>query len=1046
MDIRLLGPLEVRDDDGRPADLGSPKQRAVLALLALNPGRVVPADTIAFELWGDDVPRTGANTIQAYVSRLRAALGADAIATHTHGYVLDVAPDSVDAVRFEHAAADARDALDDGDPEAARTLLSDALAMWRGSVLADVIDVPACDQEAARLEDVRLRAIEDRIEADLALGRHADVADELPRLIALHPLREGLSAQHMLALYRCGRQADALAAYGELAARLRGELGIDPGPHLQELERAILRQDADLAWVPREVSAEAPPPRSVPEPLTSFIGRARELDDVRDLLGAARLLTLTGPGGAGKTRLAIESVRSIESVWFVALADVKDTTQVGQYVAEQLDVASALEAEDALVDRFSAYDGVLVLDNCEHVVEAAAALAHTLLSGCPALRIIATSRVTLRASGEVVYRVGPLPVSAVGDADPLASPASGLFADRARAADPKLVATKHADAIADVCRRLDGIPLAIELAAARCDVLTPSEVAERLGDALGLLTTGPVTDEAHHRTLRAALEWTHDSLAADDRRAFRMLGVFVGTFTLSHVGSILGSDALDVMARLVGHSLVETSDAGTHKRFSLLESVRQYAMERLEDAGEVDRARQQHLVCFESVVREHEPTLRSPEIAAAADALEPDMANIRAALSWAIADRADVDAGLHIALSLQNYWNMRGYPREGRRWLEAAIDAGGTSGPDVMQAALAAGVMCSNEGDLVAARRLHERALHAATEQHDDEWTGRALGEIGYVLQRTGGHAESESYLVRALEIAERIGDVECALRTYARLSDLEWWRGNREEAARLLREALVRSRAAGNPRTTASFLLNLADFEREMGDLDAARDSVEEGMDLSRELGFGPAVVVGLTRLGRWALEDGDPAGALRSFEEGAAEARRMGQDSLLCDCVLGIAAALQAQGLPDDALARYREARAIYVRMGDPLGAARVDAGTAEIHLEGGDGYRACRLLRKALTVFDELGEPSELARCLDVAAEIAVRSGNVGTATRLFGGADRLRLDAGAVSRRPYHAHQHGLEPVSTERADAVREALDVLQTAGRTAPASSARATS
>ena len=1049
IDVRVLGLVEVRDGAGRSIDLGSPKQRAVLALLALHPGRVVATDRIAFELWGDGAPRTAANTIQAYVSRLRAAVGAEVIVTRPPGYALDVETDNVDAWRFERLVQEARDELDDGNAEAAAGRSREALALWRGEAFGDVDGVPGCEQEAARLEDVKAQALEDRIDADLALGRHVDVAAELPRVIALHPFRERLYAQRMLALYRCGRQADALAVFAELRERLVGELGIDPSPDVRGLERAILEQDPSLDWTQSVVSGhvEERPPRNVPEPLTSFIGRERELVDIAELLEATRLLTLTGHGGCGKTRLAIESVRSLEDVWFVPLASITSPTLVAQQLAAAIGVRAShgLDVADALISRLRNATGVLVVDNCEHVLRSAAETVHALLGACSGVRVLATSRATLGVSGEMVYRVPPLPLPRDEDTEPLTSPAVKLFVERARSVDVRFDASGQDHAIVDVCRRLDGIPLAIELAAARCDVLRPAEIGERLDDVLSLLTTGGLTDEAHHRTLRAALDWSYDTLTDDERSVFEATGVFAGGFTLADADAVIGRDVIDEVSKLVSMSLLDASRDEGSKRFIVLETVRQFALDKLAQHGRVTAIRDRHLKRFAEIVANAAGTLTGEGIGEAADSLEPDLPNIRAALSWAIEDQRDVRTGLTMARSLIPLWQLRGYGREGRRSFEALLAVLERGTTDFVEALLGAAAMCREQSDLAAARGYLDEAVELATETADAGAAARAYVALAGLYHISGEIDRSDEVLERAIEIARREGERRTlfhAFRTqgYARIA-----RGDHEGARAVLEEALELAREIGDPRASAQVTLRLGQLERYVNNLEEARTLFEDSLAVSRRINDLDGTCNALTELGNTCLYERDYVGGREYYTEALPIAKAMGDDNSRAKISLNLGSALRQIGELDDARSWYLDARAIQERLGQPLTVAKIDLNLGGLFILKGDHRRAARCLLSAIRPMDELATPHDVAVCLEQIGGLAMIYGEREVAARLYGAGRRLRRESGARPR-PYDPQddpESELELVELERGQAVADAVRWLETARRHVPASPAQ---
>jgi DNA-binding SARP family transcriptional activator len=513
--IAILGPLEVRAGSGPPVEVAGPRLRRLLVRLALDPGRVVTGGQLVDAVWDEDPPAGAADALQALVSRLRRLLPG-AVESHPSGYRLAVPAEAVDAVRFETLALAGREQLGRG-PVRARALLGEALDLWRGPALAEVAEAGFAGPAVARLEDLRLRGLEDRVEADLAGDR---LVAELEELVAAHPLSERLGGQLLRALAATGRQADALAAYERLRSRLAEELGIDPSPELRAVHVAVLR--GELA-PPAAPAAGRAANTNLRAPITSFVGRGDDLTRILASFAGARLVTLTGPGGAGKTRLAGEAAarlleRMPDGVWMVELGSVVDPVDLPQAVlslfgARELRLlappgTTAVAPLDRLVEAIGGRQLLLVVDNCEHLVAAAAALVDQLLARCPGLSVLATSREPLGIAGEVLHPVGPLavPEGEVSPAEALDWPAVRLLADRGAAARPGFAVDQATlGPVLRICRALDGLPLAIELAAARLHALTPELVAARLDDRFRLLADGRRPGAGRHQTLRAVI-------------------------------------------------------------------------------------------------------------------------------------------------------------------------------------------------------------------------------------------------------------------------------------------------------------------------------------------------------------------------------------------------------------------------------------------------------------------------------------------------------------------------------------------------------------
>jgi predicted ATPase/DNA-binding SARP family transcriptional activator len=691
LEFRILGPLEVHDGAALVPVPGA-KERALLADLLIHAGRVVAADRLIDDLWGERPPGNPANALQGRVSQLRRALGpagAALLATRPPGYSVEVDPDRVDASRFARLVAEAGGAAATGRQGALR-LLEEALGLWRGPALAEFADLPWAQAEAARLEDLRLAAVEARADLVLAGGGHAELVGELEALVVAHPTRERPRAQLMLALYRSGRQADALRAYQQARTVLAEELGVDPSPELQRLHQAILVQDPSLEAAP-PVPAE--PPHNLPERLTSFVGREVELRELGKLLEQHRLVTVTGPGGAGKTSLAVELARQLrhgypDGVWLVELAALQDPRLLAEAAASAVGIGpepgeeagSASDPDGRLLEFARDKALLLVLDNCEHLVEGCTRLAGRLLRAAPGLKVLATSRELLGVPGEARWLVPPLAVPDPrddGGPETLAQyDAVRLFVERARLADPGFTLdAASAPAVAEICRRLDGVPLALELAAARLRALPAQEVAARLDDRFRLLTGGVRTGDARQQTLRAAVDWSYLLLEEPDRRLFNRLAVFAGGWTVAAAeavcagGGVEPADVLDGLFRLVDRSLVVAA-AGPPARFRMLETLRAYGWERLAAAGEAEALTRRHAAWFRDLAEradsEHgERRLRD---------LDADYDNLRAAMDRA-AWGGDHQTVLRIAGSLGWYWSVFHHEEGSRRLAEVLARA-----------------------------------------------------------------------------------------------------------------------------------------------------------------------------------------------------------------------------------------------------------------------------------------------------------------------------------------------------------------------------------
>ncbi|MFI0367358.1 ATP-binding protein [Actinomadura sp. 1N219] len=700
MRFGVLGPLEVLTDDGRPVPVPELKVRLLLSALLAAGGRPVSSGRLIQDLWSDEPPGRPAAALRAKVSQLRRALDAEdggraLVRSQPPGYVL--ASEDVDARRFQTGLARAHGTA---DPAAKAALLTDALALWRGTPFADFADEDFARGAAAHLDEQRLTALEELADARLALGEHHALVAELSDLADRHPLRERVQAALMLALYRSGRQHEALDRHSRLRDRLRDEMGLDPGPELTDLHQAILRQDPRL-----RAPAAAPLPRTnLPVPLTDLIGRSAAVDEVVSHVEQDRLVTLTGPGGVGKTTLAIEAARQLraafpDGVHLVELAELPRGTvsadKVAEVVAEVVglreDVPGTAAGRLAGAGRLGALGGrraLLVLDNCEHVIEPVAELAGSLLRSGPGPRILATGREPLGVPGERLYAVPPLDVPGPDEDDPttLAETASvRLFTTRAAAAAPGFALGRaNAAAVAAICRRLDGMPLALELAAARVRALGAGTLAARLDDRFRLLRSQRRDAPWRQRTLRAAIDWSWEPLDHAERAVLRRLSAHPGGCTLEAAeqtcsgGGVDAADVMDVIVRLVDGSLVMAADGPGGVRYRLLESVAAYAQERLHEAGEHDgterRRDEYYLLLAECAEAYRTGPARLHWLAR----LDAETANLRRSLESA-GQRRDTKLALRLTAALAWYWIERGRAGHARLWLGEGLAESATA-------------------------------------------------------------------------------------------------------------------------------------------------------------------------------------------------------------------------------------------------------------------------------------------------------------------------------------------------------------------------------
>lgn len=933
MRIGVLGPLEVRDGAGRPVEVGGQRLRALLIRLAIDAGRAVTAARLVDDLWEETPPAAPGNALQALVSRLRGAGGRDLVEAARGGYRLAVDPGEVDAVEFERLVAEAA-AL--GRPADRAAALRRALGLWRGPALTDVAASAFAAATIVRLEELRLTAIEDRIDADLALGRAGRLVPELEGLTTAHPLRERLRGLLMRALYASGRQAAALEAYEDTRRELADRLGVDPSAELAAVHLAILRRDPGLDAAPRdspgaELRGDQGAERltNLPVPLTSFVGREEEFRRVGKLLEETRLVTLTGPGGAGKTRLASEVTSRLvgeqpDGVWLVPLAPVSTPVDVPQAVLVALGVPDVVRVGDSrvLVPPLDRLVGVLanrrlvlVLDNCEHLIDAVAVLADRVLAEAPGVRVLATSREPLGITGETLCPVPslPLPPPGAGAREAQEHASVRLFADRAAAVRPGFVVDADtAPLVIGICRELDGIPLAIELAAARLRSLTLTQIAGRLTDRFRLLNGGSRTALPRHQTLRAVVDWSWDLLDDAERTVLRRLSVFNGGATPQSAervgGPDGGADVIDVIAALIDKSLV-LAEGDREVRYRLLETVRAYAAERLAEAGERDRIRSAHAAYFLDLAELAEPELRRHDQLRWAERLNDERDNCNAALRHAI-DTRDVVTAVRLVGALAWFWIMRDYEAEAGGWAVAVREIAGDTAPPGYPDAYAICVITAvlvtemtgetgpTHASLAAAldealSRVPDEPRHPALAlarpvaalftgrpeaaqdglhalaDHCDPWT-RAAGKmcLGHLALHQGRIADAGTGLADAYAGFRELGDRWGMIVALSGQAQVALARGEADEAVRLGEEAYGYATMGVSPEQGSLVLVRLGEARARAGDVDGARMDMERGARGAERVGEYADAANGHLGLGELDRRAGDLAAARAHVE----------------------------------------------------------------------------------------------------------------------------------------------------------------------------------
>jgi predicted ATPase/DNA-binding SARP family transcriptional activator/Tfp pilus assembly protein PilF len=1011
----LLGPTAVTGEGG-PVDVHGVLRRRLLTRLLMVANQPVPLDLLSEDLWEGHPPASARTTLKSHVSLLRRALGPERLSHRDGAYVITVSPGELDVFLFEQEAADGQAARRDGDLRSAVGLLGQGLARWRGPALADAAGAAWAVPESVRLAELRASSQEAWLEARLGLGEHADVVSAAEAAVSEHPLREGLWAKLILALYRTGRQADALRAYTRVRELLRDELGIDPGPELAGLEGAVLRQEPALLVMPEPPDspasgpgqAPASParmpsqPNNLPSEFSSFVGREEQLSQIAALLSTSRLVTLTGVGGIGKTRLALRTARATlagtgHGVWLAELASVADPAQVMRELARAIGVREepGTDLGDVVTRRLSDGEQLLVLDNCEHVREAAAALAERLLRAGDGLRVLVTSREPLRVAGETVYQVPPmtLPASPGGghpDENPepgavqallLGSEAVQLFVERARSqqASFELLVTNSRLA-ASLCRRLDGIPLALELAAARMRSLTLADIESRLGDRFRMLTGGGGTAQPRQRTLRALIDWSYDLLSDDEKLALCRLSVFAGGWDLGAAERVAGGngldrgDVMDLLASLADQSLVQVDMTGDAARYRLLETVREYAAERLRSAGDEElQARAAHARLFLQLAEVAAPHFSHGGQVAYRARLAAEHDNLLIAFDHFLAAPDGSARALRLATALGWFWSSSGCYSEGVELLGAALGHPEVAAPTALRCAglTMAGHLLWRSGDLTRAQVVLDEAVGIARQLAEPALIADALRHLAWVADRRGDKDRAISMATEAVELAAQVDETHVLSRAYDVRAAVRQERdpaGARSDYER----ALSYCESSANHEGHASTLNNLAVLELEQGNYDVARAHFDRALDLARQshsAGILPYLEYGC---GMASALDGDTAAAGPAFAEALGSARQTGQRSLVAYAMLGIAVTAagsgwqpQAAALLGAADARFEELRetpeALEARLrAQALAVLRADLGDRfEQEYAAGRGLGA-----EAVALALRTGRPSSIA----------------------------------------------------------------------------------
>ena len=986
----MLGSFEVRTGDGALADVPGARLRALLVALALEPGHVVAKATLVDWIWGERPPSDAANALQRLVSRLRKALPEGAVEGHADGYRLAAEPDAVDAVRFERLLAQARN---EAGPRRVR-VLREALGLWRGGAMQGVglQDSAAFDAAVTRLEGLRLTAAEDRFAAEVSLGHGAEVVAELTDLVAAHPVRERLAAALMRALAAADRDSEALLVFQRTREALADALGVDPSVELSALHVALLRGELGRSQESRSTNLRAE--------LTSFVGKDADVAAVRQLIAGHRLTTLIGPGGSGKTRLAAETARTLlgdlpDGAWLVELAVIGASGDVAQAALDGLGLRDALlgeapsaEPTDRLIAAIREREALLILDNCEHVIESAAAFAYRVLGECRRLRILATSREPLGITGEALWLVEPLALPDVhaGRAELESSPAVRLLRDRAGAVRGEhAVDARALPTMARVCRALDGMPLAIELAAARLRTMSIEQLASRLDDRFRLLTSGSRTALPRHQTLRAVVDWSWELLTDAERMVLRRLSVFSGGASEDAAERVCAGHGverervLELLTALAEKSLLRAEGDGA-PRYRMLGTIKEYAAQRLAEAGESELVRQGHLAYFTSLAQSAEPHLRRAEQLEWLAVLEAEHDNIGSAMRGALA-AGSAEAAMRLAASAGWFWWLGGHKAEGTELIMAATAVPGQV-PDEIRAMVYAFVVLflgsGRDDERQVAEWIHEAYRLSQRIQDGNPLLG-LVAPLEHLLQAP--HAflpafepllDNEDPWVRALARLQ-LGKFRNMLGDSGREADAS------------LEIALAEFAAIGDRWGISFALTELADRIAVRGEFARACAYYEEAVAVVTEVGAVEDVVRMRSRQAQLCWLLGDEEASAAAVAEAQRLAERVAWPNALAELALAKAELARWGGNAEEARKQLGVALAM---LGEEASQAHIRATAQDLLGYLADDLGEARSHRAAACqAATEVGHPPMIAQMLIGVADLALRCDRCELAARLL-----------------------------------------------------------
>lgn len=1036
----LLGPFEARVD-GEPLAIPGAAERALLTLLLLSPGRAIPATSLIDRLWaGSTLPADPMNALQLRVSKLRRALavaGPGMVLREGVGYRVAVDPTSIDAACFERQLRQVRAQIAEsgGPPSSDHVQQYDrALGLWRGDALADFAAETWAAGEAVRLEELRKAAVAERAQLRLALGRHADVITDLEPLVTADPTQEAMAGLLMVALYRAGRQADALDVFARTRDTLDDDLGLEPSASLRSLHGRILRQDESLG-TPADVAL--PPPISsaathrrnghsptaastLPARLPPLLGRADDLAVVGELVRTARLVTLVGPGGAGKTTLGLHAAAGLadsfpDGVFVVRLAPVREVKQLATVVGDSIGVpqdggAANLDSRERLAHYLGTKRLLLLMDNCEHLVDAVATLVDELLSRCPNLRVVATSREALAVPDEVQSLVGPLPTpSQRAHADEIArSPSVQLMLRRIQAIRPGFEPTESdLVALGRTCRALDGMPLAMELAAARTVSMSLTEIAERLDHRFSFLTSGPRTAEERQRTLRATVDWSYALLGELERLVFSRLAVFHGGWSLRAAEAVLAdrdldaSQVLQAMGRLVEQSMI-SADPGPATRYHMLETLREYAADRLSESGETDQQRLRHARYFCALTAEAARDMRGHGQRRAAQLLRDEQPNLRAAITWLSGPDGNLDDALIMAGNLGLFWHQ-GRHVEGREILRRLLGRG--EGSDEARA-LALQAVSLAERPRACIVHPDQRCAEAAREsltifRQLGDTEAAALSRVLVAVEGVNGHDPAAPDLLNEAEHHFRDHDDAWGLAVtgFIRM-ETALKAGEEVDAVRLGRAAAAAFRELDDLWGLSAVLYHLGWGLRQFGRYAEAARTLEEAIDVAARAKVDNTVQWALADLGITQLHLGDQDAAADAFARAEIASQAVGDRAGLVLAEYGRGLLAQQQQDWSTAVGHFAAAVPGFDALRTPVWVGQAEIGLARAHEGLSENRAADEAYRRASEIASHAGEPSLLALAQEGLARLAAVDGHMATARDLRASAAQAR----ETGRRP------------------------------------------